>query len=46
LLGVGGGFVIVPALVRVTDLDMRSVTATPLAVIALISAGSIGWWLP
>jgi len=42
LLGVGGGFVIVPALVRVTDLDMKSVTATSLAVIALISAGSIG----
>lgn len=45
LLGVGGGFVIVPALQRYTDLAMQSVVATSLAVIALISlsgfAGSI-----
>ncbi len=41
LLGVGGGFVIVPALMRVTDLDMKSITATSLAVITLISAGSV-----
>ncbi len=41
LLGVGGGFVIVPALLRVTDLDMKNITATSLAVIALISAGSV-----
>ena len=37
LLGVGGGFVMVPALQRYTDLEMRSVVATSLAVIALIS---------
>lgn len=37
LLGVGGGFVMVPALQRYTDLAMRSVVATSLAVIALIS---------
>lgn len=37
LLGVGGGFVMVPALQRYTDLPMRSVVATSLAVIALVS---------
>lgn len=42
LLGVGGGFVIVPALRRYTDLGMRSVQATSLAVIALASVGGIG----
>src|SRR5471032_3372188 len=41
LLGVGGGFVIIPALTRYTDLDMKSVIATSLAVIALVSAGSV-----
>jgi len=42
LLGVGGGFVIVPALGRHTDLDHRSVLATSLAVIALVSVGGVG----
>lgn len=37
LLGVGGGFVVVPVLQRHTDLAMQSVVATSLAVIALIS---------
>lgn len=37
LLGVGGGFVMVPALQRYTDLAMQSVVATSLAVIALVS---------
>ena len=37
LLGVGGGFVMVPALQRHTDLPMTSAVATSLAVIALIS---------
>lgn len=41
LLGVGGGFVIVPALTRATDLDMRSIIATSLAVIALVSVGTV-----
>ena len=41
LLGVGGGFVIVPALRRFTNLEMRSVIATSLAVIALVSAGGV-----
>lgn len=42
LVGVGGGFVIVPALQRHTDLDLRSVQATSLAVIALVSASGVG----
>lgn len=52
LLGVGGGFVMVPALRRHTDLPMASAVATSLAVIALVSlagvaasaaAGAIDW---
>lgn len=41
LLGVGGGFVIVPTLSRHSDLDMRSIAATSLAVIALGTLGGI-----
>jgi len=41
LLGVGGGFVIIPALARYTDLDMKSIVATSLAVIALVSTASV-----
>ncbi len=41
LLGVGGGFVIVPALKKVTDLQMQSILATALAIIALISATGV-----
>lgn len=41
LLGVGGGFVIVPSLTRFTDLDTRSILATSLAVIALVSVGGV-----
>ena len=41
LLGVGGGFVIIPALTRATDLEMKSIVATSLAVIALVSIGSV-----
>jgi hypothetical protein len=41
LLGVGGGFVLVPALQRYTDLEMRSTVATSLAVIALISTSAV-----
>ncbi|MBC7414393.1 MAG: sulfite exporter TauE/SafE family protein [Herminiimonas sp.] len=37
LLGVGGGFVMVPALRHYTDLTVQSVVATSLAVIALVS---------
>lgn len=42
LLGVGGGFVMVPALQRYTDLTTRSVVATSLAVIALVSLAGVG----
>lgn len=42
LLGVGGGFVIVPALSRYTNLPVRSIFATSLAVIALVSLGGVG----
>jgi len=38
LLGVGGGFVVVPALKKATNLPIHSILATSLAVIALISA--------
>lgn len=46
LLGVGGGFVIVPALRRFTDITVHGVVATSLFVIALISAGTVAnaWW--
>jgi uncharacterized membrane protein YfcA len=41
LLGVGGGFVIVPALTRWSDLDAGSIVATSLAVIALVSVSGV-----
>lgn len=41
LLGVGGGFVIVPALTRVSDVPAGGVMATSLAVIALASLSGI-----
>lgn len=41
LLGVGGGFVLVPSLQRHTDLAMRAIVATSLAVIALISLAGV-----
>lgn len=41
LLGIGGGFVIVPALDRHTNLDLRSIQVTSLGVIALVSAAGI-----
>jgi len=41
LLGVGGGFVIVPALTRHTDLTLRMIQATSLAVIAWVSVSGI-----
>ncbi|VVN82024.1 Peptide chain release factor 3 [Pseudomonas fluorescens] len=43
LLGVGGGFLIVPAFKQLTDVQMRGIVATSLMVISLISAiGMIG----
>lgn len=41
LLGVGGGFVIIPALSRYTNLEMKSIVATSLAVIALVACASV-----
>lgn len=41
LLGVGGGFVMVPALQRYTDLTMQSIVATSLATIALIAVAGV-----
>jgi uncharacterized membrane protein YfcA len=41
LIGVGGGFIIVPSLKANTTLNMRSIIATSLAVIALVSAGGV-----
>lgn len=41
LLGVGGGFIIVPMLKRFTNLKMHHIVATSLMVIALISAVTI-----
>ncbi len=42
LLGVGGGFVIVPALRAVSGLSIHSAVATSLMAVALISAGAVG----
>lgn len=41
LLGVGGGFVIVPALRVATELSMQSAIATSLLAIALTSSGTV-----
>jgi uncharacterized membrane protein YfcA len=41
LFGVGGGFVIIPALSRHTNLEFRSIQATSLAVIALVSLSGV-----
>lgn len=41
LLGVGGGFVIVPALQMVSRLSMRSMIATSLAAITLVSLSGV-----
>ena len=45
LLGVGGGFVIVPSLRKVSNFDTQTNIATSLAVIALVSAGSVTTYL-
>ncbi|KXW55337.1 sulfite exporter TauE/SafE family protein [Ferrovum sp. PN-J185] len=44
LLGVGGGFVLVPALKKHTPLNVHSVTSTSLMVLALVSTGSVLQW--
>lgn len=42
LLGIGGGFVIVPALDRHSNLDLRSIQVTSLGVIALVAMAGVG----
>lgn len=39
LLGVGGGFIIVPALKRYTDLPTKSIVTTSLGVLAMVASG-------
>lgn len=41
LLGVGGGFIIVPTLHKVSNLEMKSIVATSLAVIAFVSTTTL-----
>jgi uncharacterized membrane protein YfcA len=41
LLGVGGGFVIVPMLRKFTDVSMHGIVATSLMVIALVGTGGV-----
>ena len=41
LLGVGGGFIIVPMLHRFTSLPMQGIVATSLLVIALVGTGGV-----
>ena len=41
LFGVGGGFVIVPALKRATDASQHTIVASSLAVITLVSASGV-----
>jgi len=40
LLGVGGGFILVPSLRKFTDLPMQSIVATTLGVISIVSSGN------
>lgn len=41
LLGVGGGFVIVPSLRKVSNFNMETITATSLTVVALVSTTTV-----
>ena len=42
LLGVGGGFLIVPAFRKFSDVPMHGIVATSLMVVALVSLGTVG----
>jgi uncharacterized protein len=42
LLGVGGGFIVIPALRKYTDLEMSWVVATSMGVLTIISALGVG----
>jgi uncharacterized membrane protein YfcA len=41
LLGVGGGFILVPALLRCSNISMNGIIATSLTVITLVSTGAV-----
>ncbi|HTH59852.1 MAG TPA: sulfite exporter TauE/SafE family protein [Paraburkholderia sp.] len=41
LLGVGGGFIIVPMMRKLTDVSMHGIVATSLMVIALVGGGGV-----
>ena len=41
LLGVGGGFVLVPALLAVSNLPVKTVVTTSMGVLALVSSGAV-----
>ena len=45
LLGVGGGFVIVPSLRKVSNFNAQTIIATSLSIIALVSASSVATYL-
>ncbi len=45
LLGVGGGFILVPALRRHTPLSMHAIAATSLMVLTVVSTGGLLQWL-
>lgn len=43
LLGVGGGFIIVPALKKFTDLPINAIVATSLGVLTIVSLGGVAF---
>ncbi|PNG24360.1 sulfite exporter TauE/SafE family protein [Methylocella silvestris] len=45
LLGVGGGFIIVPGVQQFSDLEMHGSVATSLMVIALVSVSTVGGYI-
>lgn len=45
LFGVGGGFVIVPSLKKVSNFNAQTIIATSLTVVALVSASSVASYL-
>ena len=45
LLGVGGGFMIVPSLKKVSNFNAQTIIATSLTVVALVSASSVASYL-
>lgn len=44
MLGVGGGFILVPALSRHSALNMESITATSLMVLTLVALAGLAQW--